>query len=602
MTETTLPRHTELPAQYKWNAPSVFLSDEAWENEWNQVSAQLPDHAQKYAGHLAGSATLTFECLQTRDETVRRALVLMVYADMASSVDSNDQKAVAMAGRARSLYGQVRATFAFVEPELIAIGAVKLRGWANSEPRLALYAHYFDDLFRRQAHIRSSEVEEVLGMLADPFSGASLNESLLTNADFQFKPARSSTGEELVVSQSTYDGLIHHPDREVRRMAFESRTDEYLAHKNTLANNLATSIKQNVFNMRARRHDSTLAASLFEDNIPTEVFHNLIGVFRSNLATWHRYWAIRRKALGVAELHYYDIWAPIATQRPTVSYEQAVDWICDGLMPLGDDYVRTLRRGCLDDHWVDVYPNQGKVAGAFSTGAPGTHPFIMTSYHDDVFSLSTLAHELGHSMHTYLTFENQPVVYCNYSLFVAEVASNFHQAMVRAHLFETHSDPQFQLTLLEEAFANFHRYFFIMPTLARFELDIHQRLECGEGVTADTMMNLLDDLLAEGFGGEMAIDHDRHGIIWATFGHLYADYYVYQYATGISAANALAQRVLAGTPHAAEDYLRFLKAGNSVYSLDALKIAGVDLTKPEPVEAGFAVLADMVDRLEKLVG
>jgi oligoendopeptidase F len=264
--------------------------------------------------------------------------------------------------------------------------------------------------------------------------------------------------------------------------------------------------------------------------------------------------------------------------------------------------VSAVRRGCLEDRWVDVYPNQGKVAGAFSSGAPGTHPFIMTSYQDDVISFSTLAHELGHSMHTYLTFENQPVVYCNYSLFVAEVASNFHQALVRAHLFKTNPDPQFQLTLLEEAFSNFHRYFFIMPTLARFELDIHQRLERGEGVTADTMMKLMDDLFAEGFGGQLEIDHERHGIVWATFGHLYSDYYVYQYATGISAANALAQRILAGTPHAAEDYVRFLKAGNSVYSLDALKIAGVDLTKPEPVEAGFKVLAEMVERLEKLVG
>jgi len=601
MAETTLPRHIELPAQYTWNAPSVFPADEAWENEWNLINAGLSAHAEKYQGHLAGRAALLNECLQTRDETLRRAQVLLVYADMASAVDSNDQKAVAMSGRARSLYGQVLATFAFVEPELIAIGAVKLRGWANSEPRLALYAHYFDDLFRKQAHIRSGEVEELLGMLADPFSGVGQHESMLTNADFQFKPARSSTGAELVMSQSTYDGLIHSPDREVRRTAFESLTDEYLAHKNTLASNLVTSIKQNVFKMRARRHDSTLAASLFEDNIPVEVFHNLIEVFRRNLPTWQRYWAIKRKALGVDQLHYYDIWAPIATQRPTVSYEQAVEWICAGLAPLGEDYVRAVRRGCTEDRWVDVYPNQGKVGGAFSTGAPGTHPFIMMSYHDDLFSLSTLTHELGHSLHTYLTFKNQPVVYCNYSLFVAEVASNFHQALVRAHLFRTHSDPQFQLTLLEEAFANFLRYFFIMPTLARFELDIHQRLERGEGVTADTLMKLMDDLFAEGFGGELAIDHDRHGIIWATFGHLYADYYVYQYATGISAANALAQRILAGTPHAAEDYVRFLKAGNSVYSLEALKIAGVDLTKPEPVLAGFEVLAEMVDRLEQLV-
>jgi oligoendopeptidase F len=602
MIESALPHHADLPDKVTWNAPSVFASDEAWENEWNQINAGLSDLARPYQGRLNSGAATVFDCLQTRDETLRRALVLMVYADMASAVDANDQKAVAMSGRARSLYGQVLAAFAFAEPELIAIGAAQLREWTSSDSRLAVYAHYFDDLFRKQAHIRSSEVEELLGMLADPFSGIPLNESMLTNADFRFRPARSSTGEELIVSQSTYDRLICSPDREVRRTAFESMADEYLEHKNTLASNLVTSIKQNVFKMRARRHDSTLAATLFEDNIPVEVFHNLVDVFRRNLQTWHRYWAIRRKALGVDQLRFYDTWAPIATQSPTVTYEQAVEWICAGLMPLGEDYVRVVRRGCLEERWVDVYPNRGKVAGAFSTGAPGTHPFIMMSYHDDLFSLSTLAHELGHSLHTYLTYQNQPPIYCNYSLFAAEVASNFHQALVRAHLFKAHSDPQFQLTLLEEAFANFHRYFFLMPTLARFELDIHQRIERGEGVTADTMMKLMDDLFAEGFGGEMEIDHDRHGIVWATFGHLYADYYVYQYATGISAANALAQRILAGTPHAAEGYLRFLKAGNSIYSLEALKIAGVDLTQPEPVEAAFAVLAEMVDRLEQVIG
>ncbi len=593
--------HSEVPPQYTWNAPSVFASHEAWEQELIRVGEGLSALA-KYPGHLADSAAWLVEALQARDEFIRRAQVLTVYADMASAVDSNDQVAAAMASRARSLYGQVLAALAFIDPELIAIGLVRLRGWVNSEPRLAIYAHAFDDLFRKQAHVRSVEVEELLGLLADPFSGAYLNESLLTNADFQLKPARSSAGEELPVTQSTYYELIASPDREVRRTAFESLTDEYLAHKNTLANNLVTSIKQNVFKMRARRHDSTLAASLFEDNIPVEVFHNLIAVFRQNLPTWQRYWAVKKKALGVDELHYYDIWAPIATQRPTVAYEKGIEMICAGLAPLGDDYVRALRKGCLQDRWVDVYPNQGKIAGAFSTGAPGTHPFIMTSYHDDLFSLSTLAHELGHSLHTYLTFENQPVIYCNYSLFVAEVASNFNQALVRAYLLQTNDDPQFQLTLLEEAFNNFQRYFFIMPTLARFELEVHQRLERGEGVTADTMIKLMDELFAEGFGDHMAIDHNRHGIIWATFGHLYADYYVYQYATGISAANALANRVLAGVPHAAEDYLRFLKAGNSVYSLDALKIAGVDLTKPEAVLAGFEVLAGMVDRLEKLVG
>jgi oligoendopeptidase F len=216
--------------------------------------------------------------------------------------------------------------------------------------------------------------------------------------------------------------------------------------------------------------------------------------------------------------------------------------------------------------------------------------------------MSTLAHELGHSMHSYLTWENQPAIYSNYSLFIAEVASNFHQALVRGHLLQTNSDPQFQLTLLEEAFNNFQRYFFIMPTLARFELEMHQRAERGEGLTADAMMQYMAELFAEGFGSEMEVDPNRHGIVWAMFGHLYADYYVYQYATGIAAANALARRILTGVPHAAEDYVRFLKAGSSVDPLEALKIAGVDLTRPEPVAEGFAVLKEMVDRLEQLVG
>ncbi len=601
MTEKVLPLHSELPAQYTWNSPSVFPSTAAWEQELGEVNASLAN-ATQYQGHLADNAALLGEALTTRDEWLRRAQVLTVFADMNSAVDTGDQAAAAMASRARSLLGQLLAAYAFVEPELLSIGQPRLQDWSKVEPRLAIYEHYFDDLFRKQAHLRSAEVEELLGMLADPFSGAGNIEFMLTNADFQFKPVRSSTGEEFPMSQSAFLGYLANPDREVRRTAWESMTDEYLAHKHTLASTLSTSIKQNVLQMRARRRTSTLAASLFDNNVPTAVFHNLIDVFRKNIPTWHRYWAIRRKALGVDQLRYYDLRAPLAAQRPTISYEQAVELTCAGLAPLGEEYVNALRKGCLEDRWVDVYPNQGKAAGAFSSGIKGTPPFIMTSFHEDLLSMSTLAHELGHSMHSYLTWEHQPTIYSNYSLFVAEVASNFHQALVRGYLLQTNSDPQFQLALLEEAFSNFQRYFFIMPTLARFELEMHERIERGEGLTAETMMQHMAELFAEGFGSEMEIDVNRHGIEWARYSHLYADYYVYQYATGIAAANALARRILSGAPHAAEDYLSFLKVGSSVYPLDALKIAGVDLTKPEPVEAGFEVLAGMVDRLEKLLG
>jgi len=331
------------------------------------------------------------------------------------------------------------------------------------------------------------------------------------------------------------------------------------------------------------------------------VFYNLIDVFKKNLPTWHRYWRVRREALGVEELHPYDIWAPLSGNRPKVEYERGVQLICEGLAPLGEEYVETVRRGCTVDRWVDVYPNRGKQGGAFSSGAPGTHPFIMMSYTDEVFSMSTLAHELGHSMHSYLTWQHQPVLYAEYGMFVAETASNFHQAMVRAHLLETIQDPAFQLAVIEEAISNFHRYFFIMPTLARFELEVHQREERGAGMSADDMIELMADLFSEGYGGEVHVDRPRVGITWATFLHLYIDYYVFQYATGISAANALARRVRSGTPDAVESYLSFLKSGNALYQVDALKLAGVDMTTPEPVEAAFEVLAGFVDRLEKLV-
>jgi oligoendopeptidase F len=270
------------------------------------------------------------------------------------------------------------------------------------------------------------------------------------------------------------------------------------------------------------------------------------------------------------------------------------------MRPLGSEYVEVLRRGTLEQRWVDVYPTKGKRQGAFSFGWRGTHPFIMMSYTDSLFGLSTLAHELGHSMHSYLTWKHQPHSYDNTSLFVAEVASNFNQALVRDYLLKQNADPQFQIAVIEEAMSNFHRYFFIMPTLARFELEIHQRVERGEGVTADDMINLMADLFAEGYGDEMTFDRQQVGITWAQFGHLYSSYYVYQYATGISAAHALARRIIAGEPNAAENYVKFLSAGGSLYPIDALKLAGVDMTKPDAVLQTFETLAEYVDKLDAL--
>ena len=600
MPEMKVSPRSEIPEKYTWNAPSVFSTVEAWEAALQQLP-ELSAHVAKFQNHLGDSPSALLDALQAFENLYRQLGMVSVYATMAQAVDTTNQEANRNLNRAQSASAQVLAAVAYIDPELLSVGQDKLWKWMEVEPGLRNYAHHLKNLFRRQAHVRTPEVENLLGMLRDPVDSIYNISSMLTNADLRFTPAQAADGRELQVTNGTIDTILSSPDREARRSAYESYTDSYLAYKNTLASNLISSVKANVFMMRARRHPSTLEASLFESNIPVVVFHNLIDTYRKNLPTWHRYWAIRRKALGVDELHPYDIWAPLTQKRPQLTYEETVEWICAGLAPMGQEYVEVMRRGCLEDRWVDVFPNVGKMDGAFSSGRPGTFPFISMSFDGTIFSLSTLAHELGHSMHSYLTWEHQPVIYSDYSLFLAEVASNFHQAMVRAYLLDHSDDPDFQISVIEEAMNNFHRYFFIMPTLACFELEVHQREERGEGISADDMIGLMAALFAEGYGEEMKFDRQRVGITWATFSHLYADYYVYQYATGISGANSLSRRILNQTPGAVDDYLGFLKAGGSQYPLEVLRKAGVDLTTPKPVEETYAILAGLIDRLEALI-
>lgn len=601
MANKVLPRN-KIDRKYKWNAESVFSSDEAWEKEVVRILEDVVK-VQKYRGRLAEGPVVLLNALKTADKLVSRAQTVYMYAGFSYNVDTTNQKAAGMISKAQGMYGQVASAVSFLNPEILAIGRKKLDQWMTKSPKLQTYKHMLDDLFRHQAHVRSAEVEEILGMASDPLSGASNSTSMLTNADFKFKSIKDDRGRVIDVTQGNYDTqLMSLPDRKARKAAYNIYMDQYAAHKNTLAANLVTSIKANVFHMRARRHESTLAASLFDLNIPTDVFHNLIDTFKKNLPAWHRYFELRRRALGVKKLAYYDMWAPIAKKNVKVPFNRAVELICESLQPMGREYVDTIRRGTLKDRWVDIYPNQGKGNGAFSWGSQGTHPFIMMSYTDDVGSMSTLAHELGHSMHSYQTWKNQPFTYAHYSLFIAEVASNFHQAMMRGHLLNSNIDRHFKLALIEEAVGgNFFRYFFQMPTLARFELETHQRVERGEPLTADSMIALMADLFAEGFGPNFDMDRERVGMTWATFQHLFSDYYVYAYATGISGAHAAAGRILRKEPNAVEEYLGFLKSGSSDYSLNVLKKAGIDLTSPKTVEETFAIMEEYIDQMEELL-
>jgi oligoendopeptidase F len=595
-----IPARSEIERQYTWNAESLFASPAAWEKEVAAILAELPA-IRALEGILRGSAAALAEGLARVEGMWARTWKIFVYSDFSYSADTTDTNAAAMNDRAQSAYGAVGAATSFVEPEILEIGRETLVRWMEEEPRLRLYEHYLDGLERKKSHIRSSEVEEVMGMLADPFCGPSNASSMLLNADFQFPDAVDGKGKKLPLSQGTLSAILSNPDQEARRSAWTGYMSMHFRFRNTLAAILGSSIRQCVFDSRVRRFDSSLAGALFSDAVPTEVFHNAIDIFQRNLPVWHRYFNVRRKALGLKKLHHYDMWAPLARKRTRLSYERTIELICEGLAPMGMEYVETVRTGCLRDRWVDPLPSKGKREGALSGGSYGTLPFIMMNFTEDISSLSTLAHELGHSMHSYLTWKHQPYVYSSYSTFAGEVASNFHQALVRDSLLKGETDENLRIEVIEEGMENYFRYLFIMPVLAQFELDTHQRVERGEPLTADHMMDLMTGMLTEAYGEGVGVEREREGLLWAAFTHLFRDYYVFRYETGIAGAQALAGRVLRGEENAVADYLGFLSAGSSLYPLDALARAGVDLTRPEPIQEAFSSMGGFIDQLEELL-
>jgi oligoendopeptidase F len=600
---TSLPVRSQIDKRFTWDRESVFPEDTGWEQAVDTILARLPDLGE-FRGHLGDSPDALGDWFDANESVHRLMGKVMVYSTMSYSVDTGNQVALARADRARSVAAQLGAATSFALPEMIAIGIPKLREWVTSSPRLAHLGHYFDRIEKLHKHIRSAEVEEILNQVSDPLATALSVHGVLANTDLRFASATGENGGQHEVAQGTIGALLTSADREVRRTAFEHYADAHLAMQHALATSLAGGIKRDVFYARARGFPSSLAAALEPNHIPPDVYHNVIQAFRDNVGTWHRYWRVRRKALGLDMLKPYDTRAQLGRSTLSVPYEQAVDWIAEGVAPLGEEYVAILRRGALKDRWVDVYPNKGKRMGAFSTGVPDTVPFIFMSYNNDIYSMSTLAHELGHSMHSYYARKTQPFIYSNYGLFQAEVASNMHQALVRRHLLATNKDPAFQVAVIEEAMANFYRYFFIMPSLARLELEMHEQVERGGAITAEYLNELMAGLMMEVYGSEVEVterDRDRIGSTWAQFHtHLYSNFYVYQYATGIAGADHLVERVANGDPTAVQSYLAFLTSAGSMYPLEGLRMAGVDMTSPEPVEAAFATLARMVTRLEEL--
>jgi len=600
-TSATLPRRADVPVEQTWDIASVYPSDADWETAVRAAEGDL-GALTPFRGHLGEAAEVLLEALQTRDRLQGDIWRIYLYASMQAAVDSSDQAAQARVQRAGALFARFGAAIAYVEPELLDLTPGHLGRFLADSDELAVYEHYFDRLERRRPHVRSADVEEILADSGPLAEAHQHTYSVLTNAEIDMGTITGEDGGQVALIQGNVDDLKRSTNPAVRRAAWERYADAYLKVRNTLAGTLTGAVQRDAFNARARRYPSSVEAALAQSHLPRQVYDNLIGAIRRHYPLWHRFWEIKRRAIGVEKLHTYDTFAPLTRSERVIPFGEAREVILTGLAPMGEAYLATLRRGLTQERWVDWAVNQNKSSGAFSTGAPSTHPFILQSYCDGLLNVSTLAHELGHSMHSHYTWATQPVVYSEYGMFVAETASNFHQALLRAHFLRTETDPDFLLEVLNETMNNFHRYFFIMPILSQFEVAIHAQAERGEGLTAEGMSQTLLGLFREGYGPNVELDEPRVGITWAQFGHMFANFYVHQYALGIAAANALADGVMREGQPAAERYIAFLKAGDSVYPLDALRIAGVDLTSAEPIERAFGVLEDVVNRLDALVG
>lgn len=598
----SLPKRSEVEKEKTWSVETVFAN----ETEWRVALESLPASASeiaRYAGRLNESGTVLFEALELRDAVMMAAYKISMYASLLASIEGTNTLYSSMNAEMASAGAQLSGAAAFFGPELIAFEGAKLEQFVSDEPKLETYRHYFEELRSERDHVRSFEVEMLLAQASDPLGAVHSISSAVNDADMKFKTIERD-GIQVEVSHSSVGEYLSDNNAGVRRAAFEAYADGHLAFQNTLAATLQGSVKSYVFKARARNYGSSLEMSLAQNHIPMRVFENLLETFREYRPVWHKYWRLRKKAMNGA-LHtsdapIYESPAPLVPSTK-VTFLEASHLVIKGMKPLGAEYTEPMRKGLLEQRWVDWGQNQGKGAGAYSSGAQGTHPFIFMSWTDDLYSLSTLAHELGHSMHSYFTNATQPAIYTDYSMFVAEVASNFNQALVRHDLLKSATEKTAKLALLEEAFSNFHRYLFVMPTLAQLEREMYERIERGASINAPFLSERLVELFSEGYGGAVEIDETRLGASWMNFGHLYSPFYVYQYATGIAAANALATDVLEQGEPAAKRYLDFLKTGSSRYPIDALKLAGIDMNSPEPVQRGFEVLKNMVNELEAVI-
>ncbi len=594
-----LPKRSSVKSADTWDLSTLCSDDQAWEVEFKKLDKMVSGYG-KFQGKLGEGPKTLAACLKFDLEFDRLADKVGSYAFLRSAEDQTDNAAQTMVGRYQNLAMRASQAASYIRPELLSLPAAKLKEYTAAK-ELQPYKLMFERIVRYKPHTLTAREEEILAMQGEMAGASGKAFRQLLDSDLKFGLVKNEKGEQVELSNSTFGGLLVSPNRNVRKKAFHQYYEQFQGHENTLAATLAGSIHKDVYYSRVRNYKSSLEAALFPDNVPQSVYDNLIASVRRNLPAVHKYYDVRRRKMKLKDIHHYDTYVPILSDLEVKrTWKQAVKLVIDALEPLGSEYCSVLEEG-LNGRWCDRYPNQGKNSGAFSSGTYDSWPFILMNYKPEVFNdVFTLAHEAGHSMHTWHSAKTQPYQYYSYVIFVAEVASTFNELLLSHHLLQQAKDNRQRAYLINRELDDMRGTIIRQTMFAEFEKITHEMAEAGEPLTVQALKNAYRKLLEAYFGPEFAID-DELSLECFRIPHFYRAFYVYKYATGMSAAIALSQRVLSGGPQELKQYTGFLSGGCSKDPLDLLRDAGVDMEKPEPVDAALTHFSKLVDELDELL-
>ena len=591
-------KRIEQKVEDTWCLEDMFESDDFWEEEFGRLQRMIFQY-EDFEGTLGESADSLLEYLKFNDETNLLMERLYVYANMRYHQDMANSMYQEFAARAQKLMVEMSGASAFAEPEILEITTEKINVFFNENPELETYKRYISEILRGKNHTLDKKTETILAKSRQMANAAENIFSMYNGADIKFPSITTEEGEEIEITRGNFVPLLESVDREVRKAAFEGVYETYGKMRNTLAATFAANLDQANFYAQVRNFSSAREMYLYGSNIPESVYDNLIETVHKNMDKMHKYVSLRKKILDVSELHMYDLYTPIAKAPDTkYSFEAAKDIVLEGLAPMGEEYIKVLEEG-FDNRWIDVYENEGKRSGAYSWGAYGTHPYVLMNYHGTLDHVFTLAHEMGHAIHSYYSDANQPYVNAGYKIFVAEVASTCNESLLIQHLLKITEDEEEKTYLINHFLEQFKGTLYRQTMFAEFEKIAHSMVQNGEGVTADRLCGIYYNLNKEYFGDDIVIDKEIE-LEWARIPHFYNPFYVYQYATGLSAAIALSKRILEEGKPAVEDYMKFLTGGSSQDPIELLKIAGVDMTSSEPIETALELFGNLLEELQKI--